>query len=78
MKTRIIKATVTAVLSLALYPLTNLLALTERGYQAIGGEEALLVFGLFAAAYIAAGVFSTSGSSRSQTDDDTDRNNENN
>lgn len=75
MKTRIIKAAVTAILSLALYPLTNLLALAERGYQAIGGEEALLVFGLFAAAYIAAGVFTTHGS---RTDDDSDGNNENN
>ncbi len=77
MKTRIIKAAVTAILSLALYPLTNLLALAERGYQAIGGEEALLVFGLFAAAYIAAGVFPMV-KSRSRTDDNTDGNNENN
>ncbi len=78
MKTRIIKSAVTAILSLALYPLTNLLALAERGYQAIGGEEALLVFGLAAALYILAGAFSTSGSSRSQTDDNTDGNNEKN
>ncbi len=77
MKTRIIKAAVTAILSLALYPLTNLLALAERGYQAIGGEEALLVFGLFAAAYIAAGVFSAV-KSRERTDDNTDENSENN
>ncbi len=77
MKTRIIKAAVTAILSLALYPLTNLLALAERGYQAIGGEEALLIFGLFAAAYIAAGVFPTV-KGRSRTDDDTDGNSENN
>jgi len=42
MKSRIIKAAITAVLSLALYPLTNLLALAERGYQAIGGEETRL------------------------------------
>jgi len=52
MKSRIIKASVTAVLSLALYPLTNLLVLAERGYQAIGGEEALLIFGLAVALYI--------------------------
>ncbi len=77
MKTRIIKAAVTAILSVALYPLTNLLALAERGYQAIGGEEALLIFGLAAALYILAGVFPTV-KSRGRTDDDTDGNNENN
>ncbi len=77
MKTRIIKAAVTAILSLALYPLTNLLAAAERGYQAIGGEEALLIFGLAAALYILAGVF-LAVKSRGQTEDDTDRNNENN
>lgn len=77
MKSHIIKAAVTAALSLALYPLTNLLALSERGYQAIGGEEALLVFGLFAAAYIAAGAF-PAVKNRGRTEDDTDGNNENN
>ncbi len=77
MKTRIIKSAVTAILSLALYPLTNLLALAERGYQAIGGEEALLIFGLAAALYILAGAF-PAVKSRGQTNDNTDGNNENN
>ncbi len=77
MKFRIIKAAVTAILSLALYPLTNLLALAERGYQAIGGEEALLIFGLAVALYIFAGVFPAL-KSRERTEDDTDGNNENN
>lgn len=77
MKPRIIKSTVTAILSLAIYPLTNCLAVSERGYQAIGGEEALLIFGLAASLYILAGAFPTV-KSKGQTNDNTDENNENN
>ncbi len=60
MKSRIIAATIIAIISCALYPKMEQLATAERGYSAIGGEEALFVFGIFLAIYILIGGFSRS------------------
>jgi hypothetical protein len=49
---RIIAAIATAAVSVAIYPIMNRLAVAERGYDAFGGEEMLLVFGIFAALMI--------------------------
>lgn len=55
MKVRVISAAIIAIISIALYPITEQLATAERGYSAIGGEEALLIFGIFFALYIIIG-----------------------
>jgi hypothetical protein len=52
MKPYLITAAIVAAFSIAIYPFMNHLAYQERGYHAIGGEEMLLIFGLFAAVMI--------------------------
>lgn len=58
MKKRIIAAAIIAAISCAVYPIMELYAVVERGYSAIGGEEALLVFGILIAIYTLIGGFS--------------------
>ncbi|MCM1168050.1 MAG: hypothetical protein NC401_18865 [Ruminococcus sp.] len=60
MKKRIFAAAIVASLSGVIYPFAEQAALAERGYSAIGGEEALLIFGIFLALYILIGGFSQS------------------
>ncbi|MCM1059418.1 MAG: hypothetical protein NC452_03915 [Eubacterium sp.] len=60
MKKRIFAATLVAAASGVIYPFAEQAAIAERGYSAIGGEEALLVFGIFLAVYILIGGFSRS------------------
>lgn len=54
---RIIAAIIVSALNLSLYVKSDEMATAERGYSAIGGEEMLLVFGIFLAIYILAGGF---------------------
>jgi hypothetical protein len=49
MKRYYIAAAIIAAANLAVYPMMNSLAVMERGYDAIGGEEMLLIFGFFIA-----------------------------
>lgn len=58
MKKRIIAAAIVATATGVVYPFMEQAATVERGYTAIGGEEALFVFGIFLAIYILIGGFS--------------------
>lgn len=58
MKKRILAAVIISVTSCIVYCFTEQLATAERGYSAIGGEEALFAFGIFLAIYILIGGFS--------------------
>jgi len=49
LKRYIASAVIIALTTLAIHPFLNELALLERGYQAIGGEEMVVVMGFFAA-----------------------------
>lgn len=49
---RVITAAIIAFATLGLYPLLNDSAIRERGYDAVGGEELLLLFGLGIAAML--------------------------
>ncbi|MDR1572385.1 MAG: hypothetical protein LBS32_07660 [Clostridiales Family XIII bacterium] len=55
MERRFTAAAATALAASAAYPAMQWLAYAERGYHAIGGEEALLAFGLFIALLTVAG-----------------------
>lgn len=57
MAKRIITAIIVSALNFSLYAKANEMATAERGCSAIGGEEMLLVFGIFLAVYILAGGF---------------------
>ena len=52
MKKYYIWAAVIAILDGFLYPILQELALLERGYQAIGGEELVFILGLFGAVLV--------------------------
>lgn len=60
MKKRIFAAAIVAAVSAGMYPVMEQAATAERGYSAIGGEEMLLMFGIFLAIYILSGGFSKS------------------
>lgn len=54
---RIIAAILISAFNVAFYLEANEMATAERGCSAIGGEEMLLIFGIFLAIYILAGGF---------------------
>lgn len=43
---RIIAAAIVAIIAIGAYPALNRLAVEERGYDALGGEELVLAFGI--------------------------------
>lgn len=53
---RIITAVIAVIIVIGAYPALNRLAIEERGYDALGGEELVLAFGI-----IIAVLFLTSG-----------------
>ena len=57
MAKRIIAAIIVSALNISLYVRADEMATAERGCSAIGGEEMLLIFGIFLAIYILAGGF---------------------
>lgn len=54
-----VAAIVTAI-SCTIYPKAEQIATAERGYNSFGGEELILLFGIFLAVYILVGGFSQS------------------
>lgn len=67
MRKRIITAAIIIALSIAAYPEMEHYAMLERGYSAIGGEEALLLFGVFLALYILVGGLSSQQKKKSDS-----------
>lgn len=59
MKKRIMAAIMVVLINITAYPLLNRIATAERGYEAIGGEEVLIIFGFVLALYILMGGFSS-------------------
>ncbi len=55
MKKRIIAAAILAIAAIAAYPALNRLAVLERGYDAFGGEELVIAFGIVIAILLLAG-----------------------
>lgn len=49
---RIITAAIVAIIVIGAYPALNRLAIDERGYDAFGGEELVLAFGIIIAVLV--------------------------
>lgn len=51
-------AVIVTAISCTIYPKAEQIATVERGYNSFGGEELILLFGIFLAVYIFVGGFS--------------------
>lgn len=65
---RIIASILISAFNVAFYLEANKIATVERGCSAMGGEEMLLVFGIFLAIYVMAGGFEKKEKRQSEQD----------